>query len=240
VNEPALLVPELTAQWESRLQAIARGEEDPQRFHQEIRGWIGELVGRLLQGGRVHVPESGQRGGKGKRAKSKKSRQSKNTSGRESHTGAKSTPVDSPSQSSWRTHARSPSSSTRRKPSSSKTTQGRQVSSNTNIDQIIGQRCPRCKEGEMIQGQRGWGCNRWRQGCQFVLWFEHDGVQVPEPEAARLCARGKSRLFHQHEGTKYRLVLSTEGHLTWEAGKSRQRTGLRKKRSQTKRRSSSR
>jgi len=36
-------------------------------------------------------------------------------------------------------------------------------------------RCPVCTQGQIIAGKRGWGCNRWREGCKFVVWFEEDG-----------------------------------------------------------------
>ena len=246
VNEPALLVPELTAQWERRLQSIASGDEDPQRFHQEVRSWVDELVGRLLQGSRVHVPDHDKRGRKGKRAKSKRaqpnregahSTSSKSTSAQratevpsrrwgQSSGGAQARQGESSSSSSsWRAHARSSRSTARGKSTSKKSQNQRQ--SSADLETITGQRCPRCREGAMIRGQRGWGCSRWRQGCAFVLWFEHDGVAIPEPEAARLCVRGKTRLFHQHEGIKYRLLLSADQALAWEAGKSRKRAGAR-------------
>jgi DNA topoisomerase-3 len=50
----------------------------------------------------------------------------------------------------------------------------------TSLEQEAGQGltdlvCPMCKQGKMITGKRGWGCNRWREGCKFVVWFEEDG-----------------------------------------------------------------
>jgi DNA topoisomerase-3 len=84
-------------------------------------------------------------------------------------------------------------------------------------------RCPRCGQGEVMRGNRGWGCTRWREGCQFVVWFEQDGVLVPDEEAERLFRRGQTRLFAKHpsDGPKARLVLDLEvdGNVRWEATK---------------------
>ena len=32
--------------------------------------------------------------------------------------------------------------------------------------------CPKCNQGQIIEGQRGFGCNRYREGCAFVVWKE--------------------------------------------------------------------
>ena len=34
--------------------------------------------------------------------------------------------------------------------------------------------CPRCGR-PVIEGKRGFGCSRWKEGCSFVLWKEHRG-----------------------------------------------------------------
>ena len=30
--------------------------------------------------------------------------------------------------------------------------------------------CPKCCRGGIIEGRRGYGCNRFREGCDFVVW----------------------------------------------------------------------
>lgn len=32
--------------------------------------------------------------------------------------------------------------------------------------------CPKCKKGEVIKGQTAFGCNRWKEGCDFKMTFE--------------------------------------------------------------------
>lgn len=74
-----------------------------------------------------------------------------------------------------------------------------------------------------MRGRRGWGCNRYRQGCRLVVWFQHQGVEIPPGEADRLFRRGQTRLFADHpvSGRRARLVLSTEleGNVAWEETK---------------------
>lgn len=51
-------------------------------------------------------------------------------------------------------------------------------------------RCPRCGEGLLIEGHRGYGCNRYRAGCTFVVWKEIAGHRLSEAELGTLVATG--------------------------------------------------
>lgn len=53
--------------------------------------------------------------------------------------------------------------------------------------------CPRCQQGTLLQGKRGWGCTRWREGCSFVLWFEFGGKALSETQLRDLLSKGKTR-----------------------------------------------
>lgn len=53
--------------------------------------------------------------------------------------------------------------------------------------------CPRCKLGTLIDGQRGWGCDRWREGCRFVIWFETAGKRLTRSQLEALIVNGKTR-----------------------------------------------
>jgi DNA topoisomerase III len=39
-------------------------------------------------------------------------------------------------------------------------------------DSIIGKTCPICGRGIIIKGKNAYGCNRWKEGCKFVLPFK--------------------------------------------------------------------
>jgi DNA topoisomerase-3 len=71
--------------------------------------------------------------------------------------------------------------------------------------------CPSCQEGHLVQGKRGWGCSRWRQGCRFVVWFEQSGRTLEAAEARVLFTQGATApLEGFSEQPKARLVLDLE------------------------------
>ncbi len=53
--------------------------------------------------------------------------------------------------------------------------------------------CPRCKQGPLVAGKRGWGCSRWREGCSFVVWFESAGKRLTDAQLRDLVTKGKTR-----------------------------------------------
>ena len=53
--------------------------------------------------------------------------------------------------------------------------------------------CPRCKQGTLITGARGWGCDRWREGCRFVIWFDTGGRRLTAVQLRELVGKGKTR-----------------------------------------------
>ena len=55
--------------------------------------------------------------------------------------------------------------------------------------------CPRCKQGTLMTGRRGWGCTRWREGCPFVVWFEIAGRRLTAAQLRDLVEKGKTRKF---------------------------------------------
>ncbi|MBC8133739.1 MAG: hypothetical protein H7X95_12215, partial [Deltaproteobacteria bacterium] len=58
---------------------------------------------------------------------------------------------------------------------------------------VLELRCPRCREGSIIAGNRGWGCARWREGCPFVIWFNVAGKRVTDAQLRDLVEKGKTR-----------------------------------------------
>ena len=75
--------------------------------------------------------------------------------------------------------------------------------------------CPKCRQGQIIEGQRGFGCNRYRQGCNFVVWKEIAGKKLTEKQIHTLIAKGKTGVikgFKSKKGNKFdaRLKLGPE------------------------------
>ncbi|MGU3473292.1 DNA topoisomerase 3 [Paenibacillus sp. D51F] len=69
--------------------------------------------------------------------------------------------------------------------------------------------CPSCG-GSIVEGKRGYGCSRFRDGCKFVLWKEQHGRTLTPAMLQSLLAKGStaSAAFPGPEGSaKGRLRL---------------------------------
>lgn len=51
--------------------------------------------------------------------------------------------------------------------------------------------CPACGKGGIIEGQRGYGCNRFKEGCHYVVWKEFHGKKLSEA-AIKALIEGKT------------------------------------------------
>ncbi len=81
--------------------------------------------------------------------------------------------------------------------------------------------CPKCGQGRIIEGRRGHGCNRYREGCDFVVWKEISGKRLTEKQIHALIAKGKTRLikgFNGRSGKKFdaRLRLDEKWKVVFE------------------------
>ena len=74
-------------------------------------------------------------------------------------------------------------------------------------------RCPKCG-GEVIEGQKGFGCASWREGCHFVLWKTPICGKVLTPNQIKsLLKKGKTPLI---KGFKSKSGKSFAAYLVWE------------------------
>ena len=212
ITADALRSPTLTAEWEHSLQQIAEGRLDPERFRQQVRAWVSDLTQALLDGPRIQLASPPSTRKKTKRA-------------------------PKVSQGSWRSQSALEGSKKSTAAGASSTSSRARLPAR--LEEVT---CPLCKRGEMIRGRRGWGCKRWREGCELVLWFVYDGVEIPEEEALRILHRGQSRLFHERDGQKWRLCLELKApqRLRWEERGTTSKKSSGRKRSQGSPRGSSR
>ena len=97
---------------------------------------------------------------------------------------------DSPGSS---TASASPSTTKRRAAASRGTRSAQSTTPRTTIAPPDNLACPRCREGKLLTGSRGWGCSRWREGCKFVVWFETAGRKITGAQLRDLVTRGKTR-----------------------------------------------
>jgi DNA topoisomerase III len=75
--------------------------------------------------------------------------------------------------------------------------------------------CPKCGLGQIIEGKKGRGCNRYREGCNFVVWHVMAGKKLTEKQIATLIGKGRTGLikgFKSRAGNKFdaRLRLDND------------------------------
>ena len=46
--------------------------------------------------------------------------------------------------------------------------------------------CPKCRQGQLIEGRQAFGCSRWRDGCDFVIPKQRDGRTITDSELRAL------------------------------------------------------
>ena len=87
--------------------------------------------------------------------------------------------------------------------------------------------CPKCGQGRIIEGRRGFGCNRYREGCDFVVWKEIGGKRLTEKQIHALIGKGKTGLlkgFKSKSGKKFdaRLRLDPQWQVAFEFPRQKQ------------------
>jgi DNA topoisomerase-3 len=55
--------------------------------------------------------------------------------------------------------------------------------------------CPKCGQGHIIEGRRGFGCDRYREGCDFVIWKQVAGRQLTEADVRLLVTQRRTGLI---------------------------------------------
>lgn len=70
--------------------------------------------------------------------------------------------------------------------------------------------CPKCGQGQIIEGRRGFGCNRFREGCDFVVWKQFAGKKLTQKQIETLIEKGATRSI---KGFKNEAGESFQGRL---------------------------
>ena len=55
--------------------------------------------------------------------------------------------------------------------------------------------CPACNEGEMLRGNKAWGCSRYAEGCKTIIPFEFLGKKISEKQFSSLIQKRKTDLI---------------------------------------------
>lgn len=71
--------------------------------------------------------------------------------------------------------------------------------------------CPKCGKHPVVVGTKGWSCAGWKEGCDFVIWNEFSHKKLTTAEKEQLCRDGRTKnpvknLVKQN-GDKYDSVL---------------------------------
>lgn len=172
---PTLASPELTGSWEARLSRIARGQDTRDAFMRDIAIYVTDVVEAVrkapLDRAMSAVAQVAPASPAPKPARAAE-RSANATAGSPAPRAKR--PVDKPAK----PKAPSPKASAAKAPVAA------------TIDTLT---CPRCKQGTLVRGNRGWGCSRWKAGCAFVVWFELEGKALSDTQLRELVAKGKTR-----------------------------------------------
>jgi DNA topoisomerase III len=72
--------------------------------------------------------------------------------------------------------------------------------------------CPQCGKA-VIEGQRGFGCSGWQDGCTFVIWKTHAHLTFSAEEARQFLQLGRLRTPQIVGGGLSLLVLAKSGEI---------------------------
>lgn len=72
-------------------------------------------------------------------------------------------------------------------------------------------KCPKCKTGLVITGNKAYGCNRWKEGCNFRVNFEISDFKIPREQVVKLITSGKTDIlegfFSKDRGKNFNASL---------------------------------
>jgi DNA topoisomerase-3 len=173
----SLASPELTGAWEARLARVARAQEPRAAFMADIARYVAEVVQAIRGNGAAALAARGA----GDLAPS-----------RVAESPAAPSPAaprfGSPRQSS------PPASPARRAPARPAPAPAPPAAPSRPAPPAAGApQCPRCRQGTLMAGKRGWGCSRWREGCGLVIWFEVADHRISPAELRDLVEKGRTR-----------------------------------------------
>lgn len=199
-----LTSPEMTGQWERRLYQISKGEAGQDKFMENVKKFTMSIIDKV----RVQAPAPADafgedsRGGRGKGKGAKSSKSGTKTSVRTAASAAKSS----------RQSSGSVSKSSNTAASVAKTASA--SSANAGVREPLAS-CPSpgCT-GQIIEGKKGYGCTRFKEGCGFVIWKEYVGKKITSTMLKSLIEKGSTQVlsFKRKDGStvKARIILQDQ------------------------------
>ncbi|MBD0383083.1 type IA DNA topoisomerase [Paenibacillus sedimenti] len=163
-----LTSPEMTGQWERRLNEISRGTASDEQFMLNVKKFATLIVNKVRVQARAsktafegETPQA--QGGKRGSAKSSAATASRKKQGEESVGNGASSTI---------------------KPQAAKQPDG---------SPSLLAACPRpgCG-GSLFMGRKGYGCSHYKEGCKFVIWKESFGRSLTDTQIQALVQKGKT------------------------------------------------
>ncbi|WP_295455834.1 type IA DNA topoisomerase [uncultured Thiodictyon sp.] len=83
--------------------------------------------------------------------------------------------------------------------------------------------CPLCRQGELMETARAWGCSRYREGCAFTVWKTMAGLKLTKAQVRELLSAGRIgplEGFQSKAGKPFTaaLRLGADGRVEFEFG----------------------
>ncbi len=193
-----LTSPEMTGQWERRLNEIARGTASDEQFMERVKQFASKIVEQVRRQARAARTsfESDEASSPGTVKGRKGARVNKTGRG-----GSSSEARSLSEEAGGRTVQRSRSLKTS-EPSGNRKRGGadRERAGSKSTSGVIGT-CPRTGcGGTIFMGRKGYGCSHYREGCKFVIWKESFGRSLTDSQVKALIEKGKT--------TKLKLALA--------------------------------
>ncbi|MEP6653540.1 MAG: DNA topoisomerase, partial [Myxococcales bacterium] len=213
-----LASPELTGAWEARLVRIARGDETRAAFMTDIAAYVSEVTAAVRAGMRAR------RAGTGEIARTA-------APARVADRGDAATAV-TPTKPSEKAAGKRAGKRVASAPGSGASARAPAMREKRAGGGAVALTCPRCRQGTLMAGNRGWGCSRWREGCPFVIWFEAAGKRITAGQLRDLVEKGRTRRFGQigqigQIGGAERMTKAPQGRLVLDLTASRESGGAR-------------
>ncbi|MEW4427608.1 MULTISPECIES: type IA DNA topoisomerase [Paenibacillus] len=199
-----LTSPEMTGQWERRLYQISKGEAGQDKFMENVKKFTMSIIDKV----RVQAPAPADafgedsRGGRGKGKGAKSSKSGTKTTAR--------TAASAPKSSRQSSGSVSKSSNT----AVSVVKAASASSANAGVREPLAS-CPSpgCT-GQIIEGKKGYGCTRFKEGCGFVIWKEYVGKKITSTMLKSLIEKGSTQVlsFKRKDGStvKARIILQDQ------------------------------
>ncbi|GMK38762.1 DNA topoisomerase [Paenibacillus sp. CCS19] len=182
-----LTSPEMTGQWERRLNEIARGTASDEQFMNKVKQFAAKIVDQVRLQSRAaktsfeseEQPRSA--GAKGRKGSARTKTASSGSSGSSRAVKTSEAAAGDGGSVAAKKAPRTRNAATTAQPASS------------DAGPAIIAACPRIGcGGSLFMGRKGYGCSNYREGCKFVIWKQSFGRSLTDAQVKALVEKGKT------------------------------------------------